>query len=143
NDRKAYIDLICDRLIPETADQGLADHVDVFCETNYFTVAEMERVLAAGSKYGLPGKVHVNQFTSIGGIQAAIEQKALSVDHLETMGEADIEALARTWSDRSHPERSRAAISNSDLPPIPTLLPSCSFFLRIPYAPARTLIEKG
>src|SRR5690606_30849449 len=120
NDRKAYIDLICDRLIPETADQGLADHVDVFCETNYFTVAEMERVLAAGSKYGLPGKVHVNQFTSIGGIQAAIEQKALSVDHLETMEEADIEALAEAFA------------ASSASTPIPTLLPSCSFFLRIP-----------
>ena len=144
NDRKGYIDMICDRLIPETADQGLADHVDVFCETNYFTVEEMVRVLKAGSEHGLPGKVHVNQFTSIGGIQAAIEHNALSVDHLEVMEEKDIDALAEAWNSQPHPERSRGANSNNQQPPtLPTLLPSCSFFLRIPYAPARSLIEKG
>lgn len=124
DDRAGYIDLICGTLIPQVATEKLADFVDVFCETNYFTVAEMERVLEAGAKHGLPGKVHVNQFTSIGGIQAAIKHGALSVDHLEVMEQADVDALA-----------------GSNV--IPTLLPSCSFFLRIPYAPARQLIDQG
>lgn len=127
-DRAAYLDLICEQLIPRVAAEQLADFVDVFCETNYFTVAEMERVLATGAAHGLPGKVHVNQFTSIGGIQAAIKHRALSVDHLEVMEDADLDALAAC----------RPADS-----PIPTLLPSCSFFLRIPYAPARLLIDRG
>ena len=133
-DRDAYIDLICTELIPQVAAEGLADFVDVFCETNYFTVSEMERVLAAGMKHGLPGKVHVNQFTSIGGIQAAIRHGALSVDHLEVMSEADIDALVGAMDAR------RAGSIGG---PIPTLLPSCSFFLRIPYAPARALIDRG
>ncbi|MBK8497317.1 MAG: imidazolonepropionase [Flavobacteriales bacterium] len=123
-DRQAYIDLICTTLIPLVAGDGLADFVDVFCETDYFTVDEMERVLEAGAKYGLPGKVHVNQFTSIGGVQAAIKHIALSVDHLEVMEPTDIDALMGTNV-------------------MATLLPSCSFFLRIPYAPARQLIDRG
>jgi imidazolonepropionase len=123
-DRAGYVDMITNELIPAVASEGLADHVDVFCETNYFTVAEMERVLRAGTRHGLKGKVHVNQFTSIGAIAAAVECGALSVDHLEVMEDADF-----------------AALSNSNT--IPTLLPSCSFFLRIPYAPARKLIEQG
>lgn len=123
-DRDGYMDLIINEIIPRVAEEGLAQYVDCFCETNYFTVAEMERVLAAGAEHGLIGKVHVNQFTSIGGIQAAVAKGALSVDHLEVMEDADIEALKGT-----------------DV--IPTLLPSCSFFLGIPYGPARRLIEAG
>ncbi len=123
-DRAAYIDLICNEMIPQVAAEKLADFVDVFCETNYFTAPEMERVLEAGAKHGLPGKVHVNQFTSIGAIQAAVKHRALSVDHLEVMEETDLDALV-----------------GSNV--MPTLLPSCSFFLRIPYAPARQLIDRG
>lgn len=137
DDRGSYIDLICDTLIPQVAAEGLADFVDVFCETNYFTVAEMERVLEAGALHGLPGKVHVNQFTSIGGIQAAIRHGALSVDHLEVMDQADIDALAEA---HSSPPRGKGAGGEA---PIPTLLPSCSFFIRIPYSPARQLIQRG
>ena len=125
-DREAYMRLVLNELIPQVAAEGLADFVDVFCETNYFTVEEMVRILEAGARYGLRGKVHVNQFTSIGGIQAAIIHRALSVDHLEVMEPADIEALAA--------EGAHAA-------PIPTLLPSCSFFIRIPYGPAHTLMQ--
>lgn len=128
DDRAGYIDLICSELIPQVAAEGLADHVDAFCETDYFTPTEMERLLEAGVRHGLPGKVHVNQFTSIGGIQAAIAHGALSVDHLEVMEPGDIDALAALPA---------AAV------PMPTLLPSCSFFLRIPYAPARALIDRG
>lgn len=138
-DRKGYLDLICGTLIPRVATEGLADFVDVFCETNYFTVAEMERVLEAGAAHGFPGKVHVNQFTSIGGIQAAVKHRALSVDHLEVMTEADIEALAESFSPTTP---SNAQVGRAPRT-IPTALPSCSFFLRIPYAPARQLIDRG
>jgi imidazolonepropionase len=124
DDRDGYVSLITDTLIPQVAAEGLADFVDVFCETNYFTVAELERILAAGVEHGLPGKVHVNQFTSVGGIGAAVKHGALSVDHLEVMETGDLDALQGSGT-------------------IPTLLPSCSFFLRIPYAPARALIDRG
>ncbi|HMN06275.1 MAG TPA: imidazolonepropionase [Flavobacteriales bacterium] len=124
DNRSGYVDLIVHELIPQVAEEGLAQYVDCFCETNYFTVAEMERILDAGAKHGLPGKVHVNQFTSIGGIQAAVQKGCLSVDHLEVMEPADIEALKGSGT-------------------IPTLLPSCSFFLGIPYGPARQLVEAG
>ena len=93
-DRDGYVDLIVNEIIPRVAEEGLAQYVDCFCEANYFTVAEMERVLAAGAEHGLRGKVHVNQFTSIGGIQAAVAKDALSVDHLEVMEDADIAALS-------------------------------------------------
>jgi len=129
-DRSAYMDLILNELLPQVEAEGLADFIDVFCETNYFTVAELERILEAGAMKGMPGKVHVNQFTSIGGIQAAIKHEALSVDHLEVMTEADIDALADAHS----------AIDKHA--PIPTLLPSCSFFIRIPYGPARELMQR-
>ena len=124
DDRDGYIRLITETLIPQIAAEGLADFVDVFCETNYFTMAELERILEAGAKHGLPGKVHVNQFTSLGGIESAVKHGALSVDHLEVMEPADLDALQASET-------------------IPTLLPSCSFFLRIPYAPARALIDRG
>jgi imidazolonepropionase len=123
NDRDAYVDMIVNELIPQVRSEGLADFVDVFCETNYFTVPEMERILRAGAMHGMPGKVHVNQFTSIGGIQAAVNHRALSVDHLEMMEPSDLDALEGSGT-------------------IPTLLPSCSFFLRIPYAPARQMMER-
>lgn len=123
--RTVYLDMVVNELIPTAAQEGLADFVDVFCETNYFTVAEMVRVLEAGAKHGLRGKVHVNQFTSIGAIQAAVENNCLSVDHLEVMTEGDITALAPKTA------------------PIPTLLPGCSFFLGIPYAPSRRLLQQG
>ncbi len=134
-DRAAYIDLICERLIPQVAAEQLADFVDVFCETNYFTVAEMVRILIAGRRHGLRGKVHVNQFTSLGGIAAALDEFAISVDHLEVMEQADLHSLMMAHDKPSLAGDGRAVI--------PTLLPSCSFFLRIPYAPARQLIDSG
>lgn len=122
--RKAYIDLIINEMLPKIKEQQLADYIDVFCETNYYTVEETDRILAAGVKYGLTPKIHVNQFTSIGGIQVGIQHQARSVDHLEVMTEQDILDLAKSTV-------------------MPTLLPSCSFFLGIPYAPARELINTG
>ncbi len=122
--RQGYIDLIISEMIPLIESENLADYIDVFCETNYYTPEETDRILKAGIDAGLTPKIHVNQFTSIGGIQVGIENKALSVDHLEVMTEQDISDL-----------------SKSEV--MPTVLPSCSFFLGIPYAPARRLIDNG
>ncbi|MGK0385337.1 MAG: imidazolonepropionase [Bacteroidia bacterium] len=122
--REEYIRLITEEMLPIITEEGLADYIDVFCETNYYTPEETAMVLQAGKKYGLKPKIHVNQFTSIGGIQVGKENGAISVDHLEVMTEQDKKDLA-----------------NSNV--IPTALPSCSFFLGIPYAPAREMIEAG
>jgi len=122
--RSDYIDLIINEMLPLIEKEELADFIDVFCETNYYTPQETDRILEAGLKIGLKPKIHVNQFTSIGGIQAGIKNNALSVDHLEVMTEKDIEDISK---------------SNT----MATLLPSCSFFLTIPYAPAKELIQKG
>jgi imidazolonepropionase len=123
-DREGYVQLIIREMLPAIAGEGLADFIDVFCEKNYFTPNEMGRILHAGAEHGLRAKVHVNQFNSIGGIEAAIAHSALTVDHLEVMTDADITALAA---------------SNV----MPTVLPSCSFFLNIPYAPARRMMDAG
>jgi imidazolonepropionase len=122
--RKGYIDLIINEMIPEIAKNQLAEYIDVFCETGYFTVAETEQIMEAGIGFGLKPKIHVNQFNSIGGIQAAIKHNALSVDHLEVMKPEDIVALKNTET-------------------MPVALPSCSYFLSIPYTPAREMIAAG
>ena len=122
--RKGYINLIINEMLPEISRNNLADFIDVFCETGYFTVAETEQIIGAGIKLGLKPKIHVNQFNSIGGIQVAVKNKALSVDHLEVMMADDIEALKNTET-------------------MPVALPSCSYFLGIPYTPAREMISQG
>jgi imidazolonepropionase len=111
-------------MLPAIGAENLADYMDVFCETNYFTVSEMETLLEAAWKIGLKPKVHVNQFNSIGAVKAAVEKKAVSVDHLEVMLEDDYISL-----------------TNSET--IATLLPSCSFFIKIPYSPARKIIDSN
>ena len=121
---KSYIDLIINEMIPEIAKNKLADFIDVFCETGYFTVEETEQIMEAGIQFGLKPKIHVNQFHSVGGIQAGVKYNALSVDHLEIMKQEDIEALKNTET-------------------MPVALPSCSYFLSIPYAPAREMIAAG
>lgn len=123
DNKEAYIDLICDKMIPAIANENLAEFIDVFCETGYFTVAQTERVLKTGKKYNLVPKIHVNQFTSIGGVQIGIKYKALSLDHLEIMQAIDIEAL-----------------KNSNT--MPVALPSCSYFLSIPYTPVREILDQ-
>lgn len=124
NNKDGYMDLVINEMLPKVASEDLADYVDIFCEKGYFTIEDTKRLLEAAKKYGLQGKTHVNQFNSIGGVQASIELGALSVDHLEEMKDHDFEAL-----------------KNSDC--MPTILPSCSFFLGIPYGPANKMIEKG
>ena len=124
NNKEAYIELIINKMLPIIAKENLAEFVDVFCETNYFTVAQTDTILKAAQKYGLIPKIHVNQFTSIGGVQLGVNHNALSVDHLEVMTKDDIEAL-----------------KNSET--MPVALPSCSYFLGIPYTPARELLDAG
>ena len=124
NNRKKYLDLLINEMLPAIYEEKLADYIDVFCETNYFNVDELDMILEAGVKYNLKPKVHVNQFTSIGGIQKAVEYNAVSVDHLEVMENDDYKCLKNSKT-------------------IATLLPSCSFFIGIPYAPAKKLIKEN
>ncbi len=122
--KDAYMDLVIQEMLPQVAEEGLAEYVDIFCEDGYFDVADTERLLEAAQQYGLIPKTHVNQFNVIGGVLASVKYRALSVDHLEVISPEDIEALKGTNC-------------------MPTLLPSCSFFLGIPYGPARDLIQAG
>ena len=121
---QGYIDILINEMLPAIANENLADFIDVFCESGYFSVSETEQIMEAGNKFGLVSKIHVNQFNAIGGVKAAVNNKALSVDHLEIMNHDDIEVL-----------------KNSDT--MPVALPSCSYFLGIPYTPARSIIEAG
>jgi imidazolonepropionase len=120
----AYINSIVQEMLPVIAAEKLADYVDVFCETGFFSPEEMETVCKAAMQYGLKPKLHVNQLNSIGGLQKAIDLNALSVDHLETLTEGDIRVLSESAT-------------------IGTLLPTAAFFLRMPYQPARQLIDAG
>ncbi len=120
--KEDYVKTIIEEMLPEIAKENLADYVDVFCETGYFDAHDTEIILEAASKYGLKPKIHVNQFTSIGGIEVAVKHNSLSVDHLEVMTEKDIQVLAQ---------------SNA----IAVSLPGCSFFIHIPYTPLQQLIK--
>ncbi len=120
----AYVDYLIGTMIPEVASQHLAEYIDVFCEENYFTVAQTERILEAGMKHGLRPKTHVNQFNAIGGVAASVKYNALSVDHLEVLTDADIAALQGSTT-------------------MPVALPGCSLFIKIPYTPARKIIDAG
>jgi imidazolonepropionase len=122
--KAGYIEEIITKMLPEIAQNKLAEYIDVFCETGYFSVEETEEIMQAGIKFGLKPKIHVNQFNSIGGIQSGVKFKALSVDHLEIMNPEDIEALKGSET-------------------MPVALPSCSYFLSIPYTPAREMIKAG
>ncbi len=124
SNHEGYIRLLTNELLPEIAKEGLADFIDVFCEEGYFSVEETKMILEAGSKYGLRPKVHVNQFNVLGGVKASVDARALSVDHLELISEDDITALL-----------------SSDT--VPVALPGCSLFLKIPYTPARKIIDAG
>lgn len=119
-----YVDLIINEMIPVIASEELADFIDVFCDTGFFSREETEKILMAGMNYGLRAKIHANELDFSGGIQAGVKYDALSVDHLECTGEKEIKVLL-----------------SSDT--MPTILPGASFFLEIPYAPARTMIDAG
>ncbi|ULC60907.1 imidazolonepropionase [Flaviramulus sp. BrNp1-15] len=122
--KEGYLQMLIDDIMPQIHQEQLADYVDIFCETGYFSVEDTEQILKAGKKYGLIPKIHVNQFTAIGGVQAGVNNKALSVDHLEIMRDEDINILKNSTT-------------------MPVALPACSYFLSIPYTPARKIIDAG
>lgn len=122
--REEYIELIINNIIPKVASQKLADYIDVFCEKGYFSAVETDRILKAGAIHGLIPKIHVNQFNSVGGVKVGVNNNALSVDHLEVLTDEDLSIL-----------------SKSDT--MPVALPSCSFFLGIPYTNARKIIDSN
>lgn len=124
NNKQGYIDLIIQEMLPKITKENLVDFIDIFCEKGYFTVEDTEQILEAAKKYGLRSKIHVNQFNSIGGIKIATKHNGLSVDHLEILNDDDLHYL-----------------KNSET--MPVALPSCSFFLGIPYTPARKIIDNG
>jgi len=123
-DKGGFIDLMLKEVLPVVAEEGLADFVDVFCEKGYFSVDDTIMIMEAAEKFGLRPKIHVNQFNAIGGVAAGVKCKALSVDHLEEMSSEDYEVLDGTET-------------------MPVALPTCSYFLSIPYTPARKMIEGG
>lgn len=120
----AYIQLIIDEMLPLVAKENLADYMDVFCEKGFFSPDETDQLLEAGYKYGLKPKIHANQLYNSGGVQVGVKHQAISVDHLETMDDEEVNCLLN---------------SNT----IPTLLPGAAFFLAMHYQPARKLIDAG
>lgn len=124
NDREEYISLIINSMLPAISKEGLADYIDVFCEEGFYTPDETERICKAGIQAGLKPKIHANQLQLSGGVQAGIKVGAISVDHLESMDDNAINSLAKSAT-------------------IGTLLPSAAFFLRMPFQPARRLIDSG
>lgn len=119
-----YVDLIINEMIPAVAAEDLADYIDVFCDKGFFTVEDTDRMLNAGMKYGLRPKIHANELDFSGGVQVGVKYDALSVDHLEYVGEEEIAYLLKSET-------------------MPTVLPGAAFFLNMPYAPVRNMIEAG
>lgn len=122
--REDYISLVINEMLPRVAGEGLADYCDVFCDKGFFTPEETDLILKAGWKWGLKPKIHANELGLTGGVQVGVANQAISVDHLEYTSEVEIEAL-----------------KNSET--LPTLLPGCAFFLGIPFAPAREMMDAG
>ena len=122
NNRAGYLDLIINNMLPQIAEEGLADYIDVFCEKVAFSVAETEQLLEAGAQYGLKPKIHTNQFNCMGGIEAAVKHQAISVDHLEVINEQELDCLAQANT-------------------IATLLPSAPFFINDAYPEARKMVN--
>ena len=129
---KGYIDLIINEMLPVIGKEKLADYIDVFCESGFFSAEEMETICRAGMTYGLKPKLHVNQLNSIGGIESGIKLDAVSLDHLETLTDKDIKSLSAP-----------ATLEMGGRSSMATLLPSAAFFLRMPFPPARKLIDAG
>ena len=119
-----YLDLIINEMIPMVAAEELADYIDVFCDKGFFTVEDTDRMLNAGMKYGLRAKIHANELDYSGGVQVGVKYNAISVDHLECMGEEEIACLLESET-------------------MPTVLPGAAFFLNMPYSPVRKMIQAG
>lgn len=124
NHQTEYVDLIINEMIPMVAAEDLADYIDVFCDQGFFTVEDTDRILNAGMKYGMRAKIHANELACSGGIQVGVKYDALSVDHLEHVGDEEI-----------------ACLLDSDT--MPTILPGAAFFLNMPYSPVRKMINAG
>ena len=119
-----YVRLVIDEMIPAVGNKGLADYIDVFCDEGFFTPEETARILEAGARYGMRPKIHADELAASGGVRVAVNHQALSVDHLESMPDEEIDLLLGTAT-------------------MPTCLPGTSFFLNMPYAPARRMIDRG
>ena len=119
-----YVEHVCNDMIPAVAAEGVADYVDVFCDRGFFTPEETAKIIETGARYGLRAKIHANELAVSGGVEVGVEHGALSVDHLESMGDEQIEALRDSGT-------------------MPTMLPGCAFFLGITYPPARKMIDAG
>lgn len=119
-----YVDLVCSEMLPRVAEESLADFVDVFCDTGFFTVEETARILEKAAEYGIRPKIHANELEVSGGVQVGVRYNALSVDHLEKTTDKEVEALR-------------------DSDTMPTMLPGCSFFLGLPYGRAKDYIKAG
>lgn len=119
-----YVNTVVNEMIPEAGREGLADYVDVFCDEGFFTPEDTDRILNAAAKYGMKPKIHVDELAATGGLPVAVKHGALSVDHLENMPETEFDIL-------------------KDSNTMPTVLPGTSFFLNMPYAPARKMIDAG
>ncbi len=124
DDRAAYIDLVINKMLPDAAAENLVDYIDVFCDEGFFTVEETSQILEAAKQYGIKPKIHANELANSGGVQVGIKHGAVSVDHLEKIDTEEILAL-----------------KNSET--IPTALPGVSFYLKIPFAPVRKMIDAG
>jgi len=122
--RKDYLALVTDEMIPAVAAEKLADYIDVFCEQGFFSPDETERVVEAGKKFGMKPRIHANQLHRSGGVQVGVKTGAISVDHLETIGQEEIEILKGSLT-------------------MPTALPGAAFFLNMPFTPARQIMEAG
>ncbi len=119
-----YVEHVIADMLPAVAAEGLADFVDVFCDKGFFSAEETDRILSAAANYGIRAKIHANELANSGGVQVGVAHGALSVDHLERMGEDEVRLLAASDT-------------------VATMLPGCSFFSRMPYAPARLAIDSG
>lgn len=119
-----YVDLVINEMLPQVAKHKLADFVDVFCDKGFFTPTDTDRILLAAKRFGLRPKIHANELDFSGGVQVGVKHKALSVDHLEFVGEAEIEALKKSQT-------------------MPTILPGAAFFLGMRFSPARQMIDAG
>lgn len=122
--QEKFVDLVIDEMIPQAAKEGLADFIDVFCDEGFFTCEDTERMLEAGLKYGMRPKIHANEMACSGGIQVAVKYNALSCDHLEYTGDAEIECLLGSET-------------------MPTVLPGAAFFLNMEHAPVRKMMDAG
>lgn len=122
--QEKFVDKVIEEMIPQTAAEGLADYIDVFCDAGFFTCEDTERMLEAGAKYGMRPKIHANEMACSGGIQVAVKYNALSCDHLEFTGDAEIECLLHSET-------------------MPTVLPGAAFFLNMQHAPVRKMMDAG